>query len=149
MAEFIFKRKIYDRLLRWKQESDGKSALMVQGARRIGKSTVVEEFAKNEYSSYLIIDFNKASAAVEALFDDLMNLDFIFLQLQTIYNVVLEKRKSVIIFDEVQKCPNARQAVKYLVQDGRDDYTETGSLFSIRQNTKGITLPSEEGRKEM
>ena len=101
MAEFIFKRKIYDRLLRWKQESDGKSALMVQGARRIGKSTVVEEFAKNEYSSYLIIDFNKASAAVKALFDDLMNLDFIFLQLQTIYNVVLEKRKSVIIFDEV------------------------------------------------
>ena len=149
MAEFIFKRKIYDRLLRWKQESDGKSALMVQGARRIGKSTVVEEFAKNEYSSYLIIDFNKASAAVRALFDDLMNLDFIFLQLQTIYNVVLEKRKSVIIFDEVQKCPNARQAVKYLVQDGRYDYIETGSLISIRQNTKGITIPSEEERIDM
>lgn len=149
MAEFIFKRKIYDRLLKWKQESGGKSALMVQGARRIGKSTVVEEFAKNEYSSYLIIDFNKASAAVKALFDDLMNLDFIFLQLQTIYNVVLEKRKSVIIFDEVQKCPNARQAVKYLVQDGRYDYIETGSLISIRQNTKGITIPSEEERIDM
>lgn len=149
MAEFIFKRKIYDRLLRWKQESDGKSALMVQGARRIGKSTIVEEFAKNEYSSYLIVDFNKASAAVRSLFDDLMDLDFIFLQLQAIYNVVLVERQSVIIFDEVQRCPNARQAIKYLVQDGRYDYIETGSLISIKQNTKGITIPSEEERIDM
>lgn len=149
MAGRIFKRKIYDRLLKWKQESNGKSALLVQGARRIGKSTIVEEFAKNEYSSYLIIDFNKASAVVMSLFDDLMDLDFIFLQLQTIYNVVLEKRKSVIIFDEVQRCPNARQAIKYLVQDGRYDYIETGSLISIKQNTRGITIPSEEDRIDM
>lgn len=145
----MFRRKIYDRLLKWKQESNGTSALMIQGARRIGKSTIVEEFAKNEYSSYLIIDFNKASVAIKYLFDDLMDLGFIFLQLQTIYNVVLEERKSVIIFDEVQKCPNARQAIKYLVQDGRYDYIETGSLISIKKNTKGITIPSEEERIDM
>ena len=106
MANRVFKRKIYDRLLQWKQESGGTSAALIQGARRIGKSTIVEEFAKNEYSSYLLIDFNRASVTVKALFEDLMDLDFIFLQLQTIYNVVLERRKSVIIFDEVQKCPS-------------------------------------------
>lgn len=149
MERRIFKRKIYDRLVQWKQKSNGESALLVQGARRIGKSTIVEEFAKNEYSSYLIIDFNKASTIVKSLFDDLMDIDFIFLQLQTIYNVVLENRKSVIIFDEVQKCPNARQAIKYLVQDGRYDYIETGSLISIKQNTKDITIPSEEERIDM
>lgn len=149
MERRIFKRKIYDRLVQWKQKSNGESALLVQGARRIGKSTIVEEFAKNEYSSYLIIDFNKASAVVKSLFDDLMDIDFIFLQLQTIYNVVLENRKSVIIFDEVQKCPNVRQAIKYLVQDGRYDYIETGSLISIKQNTKDITIPSEEERIDM
>ena len=97
----------------------------------------------------MIIDFNKASTVVKSLFDDLMDLDFIFLQLQTIYNVVLEERKSVIIFDEVQKCPNARQAIKYLVQDGRYDYIETGSLISIKQNTRGITIPSEEETIDM
>ena len=149
MGKTVFKRKIYDRIRQWKQESNGESALLIQGARRIGKSTIAEEFAKNEYSSYLIIDFNKASTAVKSLFDDLMDLDFIFLQLQTIYNVVLEERKSVIIFDEVQKCPNARQAIKYLVQDGRYDYIETGSLISIKQNTKGITIPSEEEQIDM
>ena len=122
---------------------------MVQGARRIGKSTIVEEFAKNEYSSYLLIDFNKASMTVKSLFNDLMDLDFLFLQLQTIYNVSLENRKSLIIFDEVQKCPLARQAIKYLVQDGRYDYIETGSLISIKQNTKDITIPSEEERIDM
>ena len=144
MDKRIFKRKIYDRILQWKQESNGETALMIQGARRIGKSTIVEQVAKDSYSSYLIIDFNKAFATVKSLFDDLMDLDFIFLQLQTIYNVVLEAHKSVIIFDEVQKCPNARQAIKYLVQDGRYDYIETGSLISIKKNTKGITIPSEE-----
>ncbi|HET9571654.1 MAG TPA: AAA family ATPase [Bacteroidales bacterium] len=149
MGKRVFKRKIYEKLLNWKQESNGESALLVQGARRIGKSTIVEEFAKKEYSSYLIVDFNKASATVKSIFDDLMDLDFIFLQLQTIYNVVLENRKSVIIFDEVQKCPNARQAIKYLVQDGRYDYIETGSLISIKQNTKAITIPSEEERIDM
>lgn len=149
MANKVFKRKIYDRLVKWKTESNGKTALLLQGARRIGKSTIVEQFAKNEYSSYLLIDFNKASDRVRSLFKDLMDLDFIFLQLQTIYNVVLENRKSVIVFDEVQKCPEARQAIKYLVQDGRYDYIETGSLISIRQNTKDITIPSEEERIEM
>lgn len=149
MEKRVFKRKVYAKILQWKQDSNGETALMIQGARRIGKSTIVEEFAKNEYSSYLIVDFNKASATVKSLFDDLMDLDFIFLQLQTIYNVVLEERKSVIIFDEVQKCPNARQAIKYLVQDGRYDYIETGSLISIKQNTKGITIPSEEEQIEM
>ena len=149
MGQTVFRRKIYDKLLKWKQESNGHSALLVQGARRIGKSTIVEEFAKREYSSYLMIDFNRASAAVRSLFDDLMDLDFIFLQLQTLFNVVLESRKSVIIFDEVQQCPGARQAIKYLVQDGRYDYIETSSLISIRQNTKGITIPSEEERIDM
>ena len=96
-----------------------------------------------------MIDFNRASPAVRSLFDDLMDLDFIFLQLQTLFNVVLENRKSVIIFDEVQKCPDARQAIKYLVRDGRYDYIETGSLISIRQNTRGITIPSEEERIDM
>lgn len=149
MGTRVFKRKIYDRLLEWKRRSEGRSALLVQGARRIGKSTIVEEFARNEYSSYLVIDFNKASNAVKSLFDDLMDLDFLFLQLQTIYNVSLEKRKSLVIFDEVQRCPLARQAIKYLVQDGRYDYIETGSLISIRQNTKDITIPSEEERIDM
>ncbi|MBO8485267.1 MAG: ATP-binding protein [Bacteroidetes bacterium] len=145
----IFKRKIYDRMLEWKHEANGKRALLIQGARRIGKSTIVEEFAKKEYSSYLLIDFNKASASVKSLFNDLMDIDFLFLQLQTIYNVSLENRKSLIVFDEVQKCPMARQAIKYLVQDGRYDYIETGSLISIRQNTKDITIPSEEERIDM
>ena len=103
MGNRIFKRKIYERLLEWKRESNGKSALMIQGARRIGKSTIVEEFAKKEYSSYLIIDFNKASEEVKSLFDDLMDLDFIFLRLQAIFNVVLHRRRSAIIFDEVQR----------------------------------------------
>lgn len=136
-------------MLEWKHEANGKRALLIQGARRIGKSTIVEEFAKKEYSSYLLIDFNKASASVKSLFNDLMDIDFLFLQLQTIYNVSLENRKSLIVFDEVQKCPMARQAIKYLVQDGRYDYIETGSLISIRQNTKDITIPSEEERIDM
>ncbi len=142
----IFKRKLYNRLLEWKQVRNGKTAILIEGTRRVGKSTLVEQFAKNEYESYILIDFNEASDEVKSLFDNLMNKDFIFLQLQSIYNVVLQKRKSVIIFDEVQKCPNARQAIKYLVKDGRYDYIETGSLISIKKNTKDITLPSEEER---
>ena len=102
MADRLFKRKIYAELLNWKQESDGKSALLVEGARRVGKSTIVEAFAKNEYKSYLLIDFNKASKAIKDLFNDLMDLDYLFLYLQTTYHVTLVKRKSVIIFDEVQ-----------------------------------------------
>ncbi|MBO4463061.1 MAG: ATP-binding protein [Prevotella sp.] len=144
--ERIFKRKLYDRLLEWKRVQNGKSAIMIEGARRVGKSTLVEQFAKNEYESYIFIDFNEASDEVKSLFNNLMNKDFIFLQLQALYNVVLKERKSVIIFDEVQKCPLARQAIKYLVKDGRYDYIETGSLISIKKNTKGITIPSEEER---
>ena len=149
MGKRLFKRKIYDQLLNWKQESNGKSALLVEGARRVGKSTIVEAFAKNEYESYLIIDFNKTSKAIKGLFEDLMDLDFLFLYLQTAYHVTLKPRHSVIIFDEVQKCPPARQAIKYLVDDGRYDYIETGSLISIKKNTEGITIPSEEDRIEM
>ena len=142
----IFKRKLYDRLLEWKRVQNGKTAILIEGARRVGKSTLVEQFAKNEYDSYILIDFNEASEEVTALFNNLMNIDYIFLQLQSIYNVVLKKRKSVIIFDEVQNCPRARQAIKYLVKDGRYDYIETGSLISIKKNTKNITIPSEEER---
>ena len=145
----IFKRKLYDRLLQWKTTRNGKTAILVEGARRVGKSTLVEQFAKQEYDSYILIDFNKASKRVISLFDDLMDIDFIFLQLQAIYNTVLTKRHSVVIFDEVQACPKARQAIKYLVLDGRYDYIETGSLISIAKNTKEITIPSEEERVSM
>ena len=145
----IFKRKIYDRMLQWKQERDGKTALLIKGARRVGKSTVVEEFARREYESYILIDFARASNEVKSLFDDLMDLDYIFLRLQTIYNVILLERRSVIVFDEVQMCPLARQAIKLLVKDRRYDFIETGSLISIRKNTKGIIIPSEETRIDM
>lgn len=145
----IFKRKLYDRLLQWKNTRNGKTAILIEGARRVGKSTLVEYFAQKEYSSYILIDFNKASSRVAALFDDLMDINFIFLQLQAIYNVVLTERQSAIIFDEVQACPKARQAIKYLVEDGRYDYIETGSLISISKNTKNITIPSEEERVAM
>ena len=129
--ERVFKRKIYQQLLEWKETENGRTAILVEGARRVGKSTLVEQFAKNEYKSYILIDFNKASKRIMALFDDLMDIDRIFLTLQNTYRVQLFERKSVIIFDEVQKCPLARQAIKYLVQDGRYDYIETGSLISI------------------
>ena len=144
--ERVFKRKLYDKLLEWKRVQNGKTAMLVEGARRVGKSTLVEQFAKNEYESYILIDFNETSEEVKSLFSNLMNKDYIFLQLQTIYNVVLKERKSIIIFDEVQNCPPARQAIKYLVKDGRYDYIETGSLISIKKNTKDITIPSEEER---
>ena len=145
----IFKRKIYERMLQWKQERDGKTALLVKGARRVGKSTIVEEFARQEYETYMLIDFSRASEEVKSLFNDLMDLDYIFLRLQAIYNVILQERHSVIIFDEVQKCPLARQAIKQLVKDHRYDYIETGSLISIRKNTEGIIIPSEETRIDM
>ena len=149
MAKRIFKRKIYSQILQWKEENDGSSALLVEGARRVGKSTIVEEFARQEYESYILIDFNKASKAIKSLFDDLMDLDYIFMVLQQTYKKTLVPRKSVIIFDEVQKCPAARQAIKYFVQDGRYDYIETGSLISIKKNTEGITIPSEEDSIQM
>lgn len=144
-----FKRKIYDKFLEWKKNSDGKTALLVEGARRIGKSTTVEEFAKNEYESYILIDFTKASKEVLNLFDDISDLNYIFLRLQLIYHKELHQRKSLIIFDEVQFCPKARQAIKHLVADHRYDYMETGSLISIRKNVKDILIPSEERQIQM
>lgn len=149
MTERVFKRKIYSQLLQWKNENNGKTALLIEGARRVGKSTIVEEFARNEYESYILIDFNRASKEVKALFDDLMDLDIIFLRLQTIYKKQLKPRKSVIIFDEVQQCSAARQAIKYLVEDGRYDFIETGSLISIQKHTAVITIPSEEDKLQM
>lgn len=147
--EYIFKRKIYDQMVNWKNTSNGETALLIQGARRVGKSTVVEQFAKKEYVSYILIDFTKCSKDIKALFDDLSDLDFIFNRLQVSTGKALTKRKSVIIFDEVQNCPKARQAIKHLVADGRYDYIETGSLISIRQNVKGILIPSEEYELKM
>ena len=144
-----FKRKIYDKFLEWKKNSDGKTALLVEGARRIGKSTIVEEFAKNEYESYILIDFTKASKEILNLFDDISDLNYIFLRLQLIYHKELHQRKSLIIFDEVQFCPKARQAIKHLVADHRYDYMETGSLISIRKNVKDILIPSEERQVQM
>ena len=140
----IFKSKLYTELLQWKQDSNGASALLIKGARRVGKSTLAKEFAKHEYDSFIAIDFAKCSKEVRDLFDDISDLDYIFMRLQMMYKVTLKPRASVIIFDEVQKCPNARQAIKYLVEDGRYDYIETGSLLSIKQNVKDIIIPSEE-----
>ena len=149
MLERKFRRKVYGKMLEWKTTSKGRSALLLEGARRIGKSTIVEEFAKKEYSSYILIDFNEASQDVKDLFENLMDLDYIFLYLQNIYQTSLYEHESVIVFDEVQQCPKARQAIKYLVKDGRYDYIETGSLISIHKNTKDINIPSEEHRVEM
>ena len=147
--EKIFKRKLYDRLLKWKNERQGRTAILVEGARRVGKSTLVEEFAKNEYESFILVDFNQAPKYIKDLFDDTTSLNNIFMRLQQHYQVTLEPRKSLIVFDEVQKCPQARQAIKYLVKDGRYDYIETGSLISIKKNTQDITIPSEEERVTM
>lgn len=145
----MFKRKIYDRLLQWKEESQGRTALMIEGARRVGKSTVAETFGKNEYDSYILIDFSIASQTVKDLFYDLSDLNFFFLQFQLLYRTDLIERRSLIIFDEVQLFPMARQAIKSLVKDGRYDYIETGSLISIRKNVKDILIPSEERKISM
>ncbi len=139
-----FKRRIYQRLLDWKAEG-GQTALLIEGARRIGKSTIAEIFGKNEYKSYILVDFNKTSQAVKDAFSDYLNdLDSFFMILSSLYNVKLYKRESLIIFDEIQNFPKAREAVKYLVSDGRYDFIETGSLISIRENVRNITIPSEE-----
>lgn len=145
----MFKRKIYEKLAVWKRESEGKTALLVEGARRVGKSTVVEEFGRNEYRSYILIDFSIAPKAVRELFDDMSDLDYFFLQLQLQYKKDLYERESLIIFDEVQLCPLARQAIKTLVKDRRYDYIETGSLISIKKNVKDILIPSEEHKINM
>lgn len=149
MKDRIFKRKIYSDLLDWKQTWDGKTAVLIQGARRIGKSTVAEEFARREYQSYILIDFSKCSEEVFNLFNDTSDLNYIFVRLQVTYGVNLIPRKSVIILDEVQLQPKARQAIKTLVADHRYDYIETGSLISIRKNVQGIVIPSEEKKLKM
>lgn len=139
------RRKIYDRLLQWKKKNNGKSALLVQGARRVGKSYIVEAFAKAEYQSYILIDFNIVDMQVRDMFlHDLNDLDTFFLKLTTFFNRKLYERHSLIILDEVQLFPRARSAIKYLVADGRYDYIETGSLISIKENVKDILIPSEE-----
>ncbi|MGN0714662.1 MAG: ATP-binding protein [Anaerovoracaceae bacterium] len=145
----MFRRKIYNSLLEWKRDSDGKSALLIEGARRVGKSTIVEEFAKNEYKSHIIIDFSTASDGIRELFDDVSDLNYLFLQLQLQYKVDLYERNSLIVFDEVQLCPKARQAIKSLVKDHRYDYIETGSLISIKKNVQNILIPSEERKLNM
>ena len=149
MENIIFKRKIYTQLLQWKEEDSGTTAVLIKGPRRVGKSTIAEQFAKNEYKSYILIDFGKANKDVRRLFDDVSDLDYLFNNLQVMFRTQLTPRKSAIIFDEVQRCPNARQAIKYLVQDGRYDYIETGSLISIRKNVSDIIIPSEEVPIEM
>ncbi len=139
------RRKIYDKLKEWKDNEQGQSALLIQGARRVGKSYIAEEFAKNEYRSYILIDFNKASDEIKGLFlNELDDLDSLFLKLSTYYHTALYERESLIILDEVQLFPRARSAIKYLVGDGRYDYIETGSLISIKKNVEGILIPSEE-----
>ena len=149
MSERIFKRKIYEKMLRWKEESNGKTGLLIKGARRVGKSTIVEEFAKKEYETYILIDFSNTSREISQLFDDMSDLNYFFLRLQLLFNTDLHERNSVIIFDEVQLQPLARQAIKHLVKDGRYDYIETGSLISIKKNIKDILIPSEETRLTM
>ncbi|MBR6132943.1 MAG: ATP-binding protein [Bacteroidales bacterium] len=139
------KRKIYNKLLDWKNKRNGATAVLIEGARRIGKSYIVEEFARNEYDSYLLIDFNKADKVVWSWFDTLMeDLDTLLMNLQILYGTRLTPGKSVIVFDEVQLCPRARAAIKYLVADGRFHYIETGSLVSIKKNVRDIVIPSEE-----
>ena len=137
------KRKIYSQLLKWKEENNGQNALLIDGARRVGKSYIVEEFAKNEYESYILIDFNNTMQQVLDLFHHyLYDLDSFFMYLELYFDVKLHPRKSLVIFDEVQAFPEARAAIKYLVKDGRFDYVETGSLVSINKNVKNIMIPS-------
>ena len=144
-----FERKIYQKLLQWKAESQGNEALLIEGARRVGKSTVVETFAQREYKSYILIDFNDCEVSVKKAFDKLNDLNNFFAVLSYTYGVTLYPRNSLIIFDEVQKFPKARQSIKKLVKDGRFDYIETGSLISINENVKDITIPSEETSIQM
>lgn len=146
----VLKRKIYSKLLEWKEEASGSKAILIEGARRIGKSTVCEEFAKKEYDNYILIDFAKKDKEVEQYFASYLNdLDTFFMMLQAHFGKKLKQRDAVIIFDEVQMYPQARAAIKYLVADGRYDYMETGSLISIKENVKDIVIPSEERHLNM
>lgn len=142
-------RDIYLKLLRWKEETKGRKALLIEGARRVGKSTIAEKFAKDQYRSYILIDFNNASKKVRDNFDNLNRPDIFFQNLSLEYNVRLYPRESLIIFDEIQKFPKARESIKYLVADGRYDFLETGSLISIRENVDEISIPSEERKIKM
>ena len=144
------KRKIYDKLLEWKRESADKYALLVEGARRVGKSWIVEEFAKNEYKKFLIIDFAKTNRKIKELFEEkLDNLDEFFMLLEARTRTELIRGETLIVFDEVQRFPRAREAIKYLVKDGRFHYIETGSLISIKKNVENIVIPSEELKVQM
>ena len=146
----MLQRKAYRQLVAWKNESKGKTALLLEGARRVGKSTLVQEFGRNEYRSCLVIDFFQAPREVKGYFEDYRtDLDALFLYLSAYYGVELHERESLIVFDEVQMFPAARGLVKYLVADGRYDYIETGSLLSIRQNIEDIVIPSEEESLEL
>lgn len=146
----IFKRKIYDKLLEWKEKSNGKSAILLEGARRIGKSTLAETFAQNEYADYILLDFATEDKAVRQNFEEnIGNLNVFFRNLFLLKGKSLPEKKSVIIMDEVQLFPLARQAIKYLVNDGRYDYIETGSLISIKKNVQNILIPSEEHKVKM
>ncbi len=144
------KRKIYDSLKAWKTNDSGRVALLIDGARRVGKSYIAKEFAEAEYKSYILIDFNRAPKEITALFDNYLNdLDMLFMYLSNFYGTKLYERETLIIFDEVQLCPRARSAIKYLVEDGRYDYLETGSLMTIKKNVKDILIPSEEEHIKM
>ena len=148
--DYHMKRKIYGELLKWKQEDAGKTALLIDGARRVGKSYIVEEFARKEYKNYILVDFNRVNKEVTELFNNYLNdLDTFFLYLSSFYNVKLYERETLVIFDEVQLFPRARAAIKYLVADGRYDYIETGSLMSIKKNVRDIVIPSEERHMKM
>ena len=149
MSITIFRRKIYDKMLEWKTNRSQKYSLLIKGARRVGKSTIAKEFAKKEFKSYILIDFAHASKAIIELFEDMYDLDMFFLKLQQFSKTRLYENESVIIFDEIQLCPKARQAIKYLVADGRYRYIETGSLLSLRRNTQDILIPSEEYKISM
>ena len=144
------KRKIYNDILNWKKERNGTTALLIEGSRRVGKSYIAEAFAKENYKTYILIDFSKAAEEVKKLFDEYLdNLDYLFTYLSQYYGIKLYERESLIIFDEIQFCPRARGAIKHLVADGRYDYLETGSLISIKKNVKDILIPSEEDKLKM
>ena len=145
-TQTVFERKVYSKLKEWKERSNGSTAMLVEGARRVGKSTLVKDFACREYRTHLLIDFSEENKEVQSLFDDLSDVDRLFRGLQLNSGVEFVERDTVIVFDEVQRFPRAREAIKMLVRDGRYDYIETGSLISIRKNVKDIVIPSEEER---
>ena len=140
----MFKRKVTEKLIEWKEKYSRKYAVLLQGAVRVGKSTIAENFAKENYRSYILIDFSNVNKEILDIFNDISNLDTFFLRLQSATSTKLYEHESVIIFDEIQLAPKVRQAIKHLVKDGRYDYIETGSLISIKKNVKGIVIPSEE-----